>query len=794
MATGWDVASVEDAPLGSVVPLLPAADPWAVVKEEPIESAADRMKRHTATLAKAPSLAAAAKRTANLGLDIAGGLIGQVAGGVTGIGTDVAGLSDADSANLVHKAEGLTANQDPHSDVSALGHAIGETAPVQAIGAGLHAADTGLRSVAGDEFANAAERVAGHVVNAAPVIGKLAGPAVEAAGRLAGREPLKPLIPKDAPQVAIPAATAPDEVLRNAGYRTSPSTVANMTGAAGKPSAIAKVGEVAAGPGAAADNIVHNRVISNGWGATDIGLPRTAILTPENITKAAKPAADAYETVKGALPDKTPVSDATRGALDAAGQDGAIPGYELPPEVARSNANLGADPINADGLIKSIRALKQHGNKNLLSDDPVKNWQGRAQIDQATALQNELDSRVAAKVPAMLGAYQAARRLWAKIYTVQDALEGYNIDPQAIKKMTYKNEGIDGGLRIVADAATHAPDEVKLRVPPEAGLGAVAPTLGMGGAAVASAAYGHPVAAGVLASTAAIRPIARSILKRTRGETSAANLDKLANPDSSLGNYFGRNDEGFAPQPQSLALQPSPGPVIEPHQPSVLRSGESMPVRDTGGLPPPGGLSPPLGNAFEPYQPNLPLGDQMVPPEMVDFYHGGPHSVSKFDNGKIGTGEGNQSFSRGHYGAESPEAAQTYVPEKGGYLMHGQAPKKVVDSMLDWDKPIKDQPKILEALGVDPEAPVKLNGINPDWTGQELHDALVKGKTNVGIPLGAHMADAKEAVSQWLASKGIPGSKFLDQKSRKGGGTRNLVFFNPEDATILSQTKIEPKG
>jgi len=41
-------------------------------------------------------------------------------------------------------------------------------------------------------------------------------------------------------------------------------------------------------------------------------------------------------------------------------------------------------------------------------------------------------------------------------------------------------------------------------------------------------------------------------------------------------------------------------------------------------------------------------------------YHGSPHTFSKFDSSKIGTGEGNQTYGRGLYLSQTPEVANTY--------------------------------------------------------------------------------------------------------------------------------------
>ncbi len=170
------------------------------------------------------------------------------------------------------------------------------------------------------------------------------------------------------------------------------------------------------------------------------------------------------------------------------------------------------------------------------------------------------------------------------------------------------------------------------------------------------------------------------------------------------------------------------------------------------------------------------------------LYHGSQYVFSDFDHSKIGTGEGNQSFGHGIYLSEKPEVAGSYAGELNGKPVETpqlyQARMRTADfqKMLDWDKPLSEQPQILKMLGIDPDAPVPLNGIDPKWTGGELHDALLKGKTNVGAPTGD-----KAGVADWLAKKGILGTRYLDNGSRAGveaGGSRNTVLFKNAEATL----------
>jgi len=69
-------------------------------------------------------------------------------------------------------------------------------------------------------------------------------------------------------------------------------------------------------------------------------------------------------------------------------------------------------------------------------------------------------------------------------------------------------------------------------------------------------------------------------------------------------------------------------------------------------------------------------------------------------------------------------------------------------------------------------------------TGGELHQRLeeyLAGRRT-------RSASTQKVVSDYLASKGIPGIKYFDQMSREGKrGTRNLVIF---DENLLNRIKV----
>ena len=93
--------------------------------------------------------------------------------------------------------------------------------------------------------------------------------------------------------------------------------------------------------------------------------------------------------------------------------------------------------------------------------------------------------------------------------------------------------------------------------------------------------------------------------------------------------------------------------------------------------------------------------------------------------------------------------------------------------MLDWDKPINQQPEVLARLANHPDADL-INEAGHQITGQTLWDILRAGPQG---PSGA---------TQGLRESGIPGIKYLDAGSRSAGaGTSNYVVFDDKMVNIL---------
>ena len=119
--------------------------------------------------------------------------------------------------------------------------------------------------------------------------------------------------------------------------------------------------------------------------------------------------------------------------------------------------------------------------------------------------------------------------------------------------------------------------------------------------------------------------------------------------------------------------------------------------------------------------------------------------------------------------------------DEAGSLYKADLPDEMIDRMLDWDKPLSEQPKaVQEAL----EKSGLLKGAK---------DYFAKNTRTYGdSPTGGNVYDvlkmggfSQEEISAALSEAGIPGIKYLDQNSRdKGKGTSNFVVFPGEEKKV----------
>ena len=217
----------------------------------------------------------------------------------------------------------------------------------------------------------------------------------------------------------------------------------------------------------------------------------------------------------------------------------------------------------------------------------------------------------------------------------------------------------------------------------------------------------------------------------------------------------------------------------------------------------------------------------------LNVYHGTPHRfpateanpLGEFDASKIGTGEGAQAYGHGIYYAESPDVARSYAtmnqasaPSRASFIrlrdqaLQGSAewkhydtlakeglgslykadlPDEMIDRMLDWDKPLSQQPKavqdafkdIMQSELWDADTRKLIQAVGMDFNeikGKKLYELLSVSDELAG------RGELGKAASEELARRGVPGIKYLDAGSRGqgGSGTRNFVVFPGEEKKV----------
>lgn len=228
-------------------------------------------------------------------------------------------------------------------------------------------------------------------------------------------------------------------------------------------------------------------------------------------------------------------------------------------------------------------------------------------------------------------------------------------------------------------------------------------------------------------------------------------------------------------------------------------------------------------------------------------YHGSPHSFNRFDMSKIGTGQGAQAYGRGGYFAEAEDVAKKYRDELTGAINANanraikqtgdidaaiarakdridayskmdddraasllQINKQELDQLLrmkegddalkgsmykvkinaenkdflDWDKPIKDQASTFSEYVKNYNALAGSDVIDPSMAGGDFYNQMSRRLLREGTPSSAVPTE----ISNFLASQGVKGIKYLDAGSRGAANkTSNFVVFDDALIDILKK-------
>jgi predicted GNAT family acetyltransferase len=120
-------------------------------------------------------------------------------------------------------------------------------------------------------------------------------------------------------------------------------------------------------------------------------------------------------------------------------------------------------------------------------------------------------------------------------------------------------------------------------------------------------------------------------------------------------------------------------------------------------------------------------------------------------------------------------------------------PDDQIAKMLDWDKPLSEQPQVLQDIARKSD----LTGMKKGNRTRRMMEMWRDGTEPTYAPATGHTfynslsnygQESVPELSQKLYEAGIPGIKYLDQVSRTGGqGTSNFVLFADDIAKILER-------
>ena len=123
-----------------------------------------------------------------------------------------------------------------------------------------------------------------------------------------------------------------------------------------------------------------------------------------------------------------------------------------------------------------------------------------------------------------------------------------------------------------------------------------------------------------------------------------------------------------------------------------------------------------------------------------------------------------------------------YQEAQSGALYKVDLPDDAIAKMLDWDKPLSQQPKAVQTAYKKYLKSPQASEHAKSWTrysdGMRLDQAEPLLKNPGGENLYKNAFQSREAANQWALENGIPGIRYLDGGSRGAGqGSSNFVVF-----------------
>lgn len=191
----------------------------------------------------------------------------------------------------------------------------------------------------------------------------------------------------------------------------------------------------------------------------------------------------------------------------------------------------------------------------------------------------------------------------------------------------------------------------------------------------------------------------------------------------------------------------------------------------------------------------------MEKPQGIRAYHGSPHDFDKFSLDHIGKGEGNQSYGRGLYFADSEDVAKGYRDglSKGspGHMYEVNINAQP-EQFLDWDAPLGQQSEFVKNALLPLAKEQAEYELVRRTRNHARNDAQIRQLFGKEPPPREPLPSADDlALRMWgneigpgnesaIREAGVPGIRYLDGASRSNGdGMRNYTVFDDSLIDIM---------
>ena len=189
--------------------------------------------------------------------------------------------------------------------------------------------------------------------------------------------------------------------------------------------------------------------------------------------------------------------------------------------------------------------------------------------------------------------------------------------------------------------------------------------------------------------------------------------------------------------------------------------------------------------AYDPNQPRDPGGEgggQWIKEggseDDLKLYHGTKAKIDEFDLENAGDSSGFEAFGRGIYLTMDKKDAEFYA--KDGGKVYEVAFSGDNDALMDWNKPIKDQPQKVKDAFISLAGEGVMSEPYSDRPASTIYNNLMLDKSK---PTTAQ-------VTSKMQKAGIEGI-IHKVENNSGGQSSNIVIFNPDDLAIEKPNKLE---